>query len=120
MKLQYNIINFIYNKLKITHFLFGSFLLKSNLSDNTVNATLQILWSSVRRAICVGPTTICFTGTFNPLNAGNVTNPYLLIFSATSFNLKEFKTQNIVELIIYVCVRARACVYVYTVQNIFF
>lgn len=84
----------------MTHFLFGSFLLKSNLSDNTVNATLQILWSSVRRAICVGPTTICFTGTFNPLNAGSVTNPYLLIFSATSFNLKKFKIYKKIIIII--------------------
>lgn len=71
-----------------TYFLFGSFLLKSNLSDNTVNATLQTLLSSVRRAICVGPTTTRFIDTFNPLKAGGVTNPYLLILSATSLNLQ--------------------------------
>jgi len=63
-------------------------LLKSNLSDITVNATLQTLLSSVRRAICVGPITTRFIDTLRPLKAGGVTNPYLFILSATSLSLK--------------------------------
>jgi len=72
-----------------TYFLLGSFLLKSNLSGSTVNATLHILLSSVRRAICVGPTTRRFITTFRALKAGGVINPYLFILSATSLSLKR-------------------------------
>lgn len=73
----------------LSYLLLGSFFLRSSRSYKTVNATRHTRLSSVSRAMCDGPTTIRLMLVFNPVNAAGVTNPYLLIFSDTSFNLQK-------------------------------
>lgn len=50
--------------------------------------TLHILPSSSKRAKCVGPTTIAFTGTRRLPRADGTVEPNLFSLSDTCFNLK--------------------------------